>query len=196
MSLLLLFFLFIHLLSLTVTTEPFASHSHLLLEIDGEKRREKPCTNLTRWLLKWFRVVPQRPWAEVMLYSTTLADNTDEQKKKSDTIIPSWMRSSGKRIVSPERVSELLQRAENTLSYFLLLLCYFKLWNLIEKPADSLLNSPLFFPPRSRPSYSPVHPPLFLFCFHFWESRKQLLYSLLPHFRFRPCKTAQTHGAF
>lgn len=108
--------------------------------------------------------------ATTMSLGHTVQHNTCRQqgwtKKKSDTIIPSWMSSSGKQIVSPERVSELLQRAENTLSYFLLLLWYFKLWNLIEKPADGHLNAPLFSPQFPSLIFScppPTLPLLFLF---------------------------------
>lgn len=129
--------LFIHLLSLTAVCFQFTS----VLGVDGEKRSEKPSVNLTCWLTTCFRVVPQRPWAEVTLRSATLADNKDgHREKKSGTIVPSWMVCE--QMVSPERVSGLPQRAENTLSYFLLLLWHFKLWNLIAKPADGLLNCP------------------------------------------------------
>lgn len=146
--------LFIHLLSLTAVCFQFTS----VLGVDGEKRSE-PSVNLTRWLTTCFRVVPQRPWAEVTLRRATLADNEDGQrKKKSDTIVPSWMVCE--QMVSPERVSGLPQRAENTLSYFLLLLWHFKLWNLIAKPADGLLNCPSC-PPHPLPHS--LHPLPFVF---------------------------------
>lgn len=134
---------------------------HILCwELTARRGVEKPSVNLTRRLSTCFRVVPRRPWAEVALRSATLADNKDGQRKKSGTIVPFWMVCEQK--VSPERVSGLPQRAENTLSYFLLLLWYFKLWNLIAKPADGLLNCPCC--PPSPPSLSPSTP----LCFHSW----------------------------